>query len=82
MKSYTKTGKVKSSKKYGIDWNKIIEHLKPFPKDLSNYEIDHIRPLCSFDLENPKEFEKAFNPQNHQWLTIQENRIKSGKILK
>ena len=31
---YSKTGKIYSSKKYGIDYKAIIEHLKPFPKNL------------------------------------------------
>ena len=84
LEGYTKTGKIKPSKKYGIDYKKIVEHLKPFPKNISNYEIDHIRPLSSFTLANPdgsvniREVKKAFAPKNHQWLTIFENRSKGG----
>lgn len=78
---YTKTGKIMSSKKYGIDWNKVIESLKPFPKDIKDYEIDHIRPLHSFNLEDSKEIKKAFDPSNIRWLTIEENRSKNGKII-
>ncbi len=55
FKRYAKQGKVKSSRQYGINYEKIIEHLKPFPKNTSKYHIDHIKPLCSFDLTNPKE---------------------------
>ena len=79
LRNFTKTGKVKPSKKYGIDWKKVINHLKPFPEDLSKYHIDHIKPLCSFDLTNPEEIKKAFAPENHQWLTIQDNLIKGGR---
>ncbi len=68
LKDYTKKGKAFSSKKYGIDFNKIIEHLKPFPKEINKWHIDHIRPLSSFNLENPEEIKKAFAPENHQWL--------------
>lgn len=75
---YTTKGKVKPSKKYGIDYPKIMEYLKPFPKDLSQYHIDHIKPLSSFNLTNPDEIKKAFAPENHQWLTIQQNLRKSG----
>jgi hypothetical protein len=75
---YSTEGKIYSSKKYGIKFEDIIEHLKPFPEDLSKYHIDHIKPLSSFDLNNPDEVKKAFSPDNHQWLTIKENIIKGG----
>lgn len=81
MKSYTKNGKIMDSNGYGIDYEEVIEHLKPFPKDLSKYHIDHINPLCNFDLTNPEEVRKAFAPENHQWLTIRENLRKSGRIV-
>ncbi len=80
LKQYSKTGKVTSSKKYGIDYNAIIESLKPFPKNLSKYHIDHIQPLCSFDLNNPEEVKKAFAPENHQWLLAKDNLEKGGKF--
>jgi hypothetical protein len=79
LKKYTKTGKVMPSKKYGVDYQAIIENLKPFPEDLSKYHIDHIKPLCSFRFVNEdgstnlEEIKKAFAPENHQWLTIEEN---------
>lgn len=81
LNKYSKTGKIMSSKKYGLDWKKIIEGLKPFPENLENYEIDHIMPLCSFNLIDPKEIKNAFSPTNLQWLTREENRRKSGKIV-
>lgn len=71
-----------SSRKYGIIWRDVIKSLEPFPENLKNFEIDHVMPLHTFDLTNPKEVKKAFSPQNLQWLTIEENRKKSGKILK
>lgn len=85
FKVYIREGKIFNSKQYGIDYQAIIEHLKPFPEDLSKYHIDHIRPLCSFtflsedgstDLE---EIKKAFAPGNLQWLTAQENKSKGGR---
>ncbi len=87
FKKYTRTGKIMSSKKYGIDYKAIIEHLKPFPQDISKYHIDHIKPLCSFSFINTDgttnldEVKTAFAPQNHQWLTIQENLSKSGRMI-
>ena len=77
--NYTQTGKIRKSREYGIDYKAIIQYLKPFPEDFSNYEIDHIKPLCSFDLTNTDEIKQAFAPENHQWLTIKENRSKGGK---
>lgn len=84
LKNYTLSGKTKSSNKYGIDYKKIIEHLKPFPKEISKYEIDHIKPLCSFKFINKdgttnlEEVKKSFAPENLQWLTIKENRTKGA----
>ncbi len=80
LQRYTKTGKIMSASKYGINYKSIIEHLKPFPEDLSKYHVDHIKPLCSFNLEDPEEIKMAFAPENHQWLRIQENLIKGRKI--
>lgn len=68
-------------RKYKINYAAIIEYLKPFPENIKDYEIDHIIPLCSFDLTDEEQFKKATSPQNHQWLTILENRKKSNKIL-
>jgi len=45
------------------------------------WEIDHIKPISSFDLTNPKEQFKAFNYKNTQPLWLSENRRKSAKIL-
>ncbi len=84
--TYTKNGKLKKSNEYGIDYLKIICHLiSTFPKEyyLKKYHIDHIKPLCSFNLENPEEIIKAFSPENHQWLTAEENlkKVKQDKLM-
>jgi hypothetical protein len=81
LTNYNKTGKSFSSKKYGIDFKKIIDCLKPFPKDIHKWHIDHIIPLSSFDLEDPKEIKKAFSPENHQWLLASDNIRKGNKIV-
>ena len=87
FKYYTKTGKIWSASKYGIDYKKIIESLKPFPKDIENYHLDHIKPLCSFTFINEdgstdlEEIRKAFAPENLQWLTAHENIVKGGRCL-
>ena len=79
IKKYSVTGKITTSKKYGINYENIIEHLKPFPKNIMLYEIDHIRPLSSFNLTRRNEIKIAFAPENHQWLTIKQNREKGAK---
>ncbi len=78
---YSMKGKETTSKLYGINWNEIIEHLKPFPKDIENYQIDHIIPLSKFDFNNAKHIKIAFAPENHQWLTIEENLSKNNKLI-
>ena len=80
LTKYSKTGKIMSSKKYGINWEEVIESLKPFPNNITNYEIDHIVPLHKFNLNNIEEIKKAFSPLNLQWLTMEENRIKGGRL--
>lgn len=81
LTKYSKTGKIMSSRKYGINWKEIIESLKPFPEDLKKFEIDHKIPLHTFNLNNPEEVKKAFSSDNLQWLTMEENRSKGGKII-
>lgn len=76
---YTKTGKILKSKQMGINYKKIIKHLKPFPSDISLYHIDHIKPLCRFDLTKKEEIIKAFAPENHQWLLAHDNQSKGKK---
>ena len=81
LKQYSQTGKQYSSKKYGIDFTAIINHLKPFPEDIENYHIDHIIPLSLFDFNNPEHIKKAFMPHNHQFLTIKQNLEKGNKLV-
>lgn len=72
-------GKKFKASKYGVDYNTIIEHLKPFPENISQYHIDHIKPLCTFNLTDFKEIKEAFAPENHQWLLAQENLQKGSR---
>jgi hypothetical protein len=85
LEEYTKTGKIWKAKQLGIDYKKIIEYLKPFPKDITKYHIDHIKPLCSFNFINEdgstnlEEVRKAFLPENHQWLLARDNILKGQR---
>ncbi len=84
LKLYTKTGKIMSSKKYGISYQAIIGYLEPLPEDYSTsknkYHIHHNKPLFTFNFINPdgstnlEEVRKAWKPENHKLLTIKEHR--------
>lgn len=74
---YSDTGKIMSTSKYGIDIAGIIKHLGKKPD--GDYHIDHVRPLSSFDLNDPAQILEAFAPENHQWLLAEDNLRKSDK---
>lgn len=77
LKNYSSNGKVKPSATYGINYKKILEHLGPKPG--SEYEIDHVIPLATFDLNKKDQVKLAFAPSNHQWVHKDYNREKSAK---
>ncbi len=81
LTKYSKKGKMMKSKKYGLDWEEVIENLKPFPEEIEKFEIDHITPLHTFNLDDKEEIKKAFHYSNLQWLIKIENRRKGGKIM-
>ena len=45
-----------------------------------NIEIDHIKPICMFDVSNDEELKKAFSWKNTQPLLKQDNRQKGRKF--
>jgi len=65
---------------YGINIYEIIDYLKPFPKDIENYEIDHIIPITKFDLTDKEQIKKAYQKTNLQLLTSHDNKKKVAKI--
>lgn len=85
IRRYILHGKIsKPSNKYGINYEATINHLKPFPKDYPNTQVDHIKPLSSFKFLcddgsiNYDEIKVAFAPDNHQWLTAKANQMKNA----
>jgi len=85
FQKYSKTGKIRKSKDYNIDYDKIIRKLVlEIPEDFNKktYQMDHIKPCCAFDLTNQKEIEECFSPDNYQWLTMEDNKIKIKSDLK
>ncbi len=83
LDKYSRTGKIMSSKKYGIDYGAIIAHLGPHPNTLGlkgSWEIDHIIPLSRFDLNDPEQIILSFAPENLRWCPAKENWEKHAKI--
>ena len=81
LRDFSKNGKVKSSNKYGIDYELIFEYIGPKPNNIEVWHIDHIKPLVSFNLNDDEQVKLAFTPENHQWLTATQNLSKGSKIL-
>jgi hypothetical protein len=79
FKRFSKNGKVKSSKDYGINWQEIIEYIGSCPGDRNEHHIDHIVPLSAFNFDNLVHIKIAFSPQNHRWLNKKDNLRKHNK---
>jgi hypothetical protein len=65
-----------------ISLSKVALYLfERLPNDFyeKNYHIDHIKPLCSFDLTIKEQFLKAFAVENHRWLLAEDNLKKGAK---
>lgn len=85
IKDYLKNGLIKELNEKPININLIVKNLIiNLPRDYKDkkYHIDHIEPICSFDLTNEEQFKKAFAPENHQWLTAEDNMKKAREDRK
>lgn len=84
LRKYSKTGKHMVSERYGVDYEAIINYLKPLQKEfLKKYHTHHIIPLCTFNHDDPKQIKEAWAPENHKILTIEEHRkIDHPKLTK
>ena len=71
--------KNKYTELYGIRIQDIINHIGPCPGNLSEYHIDHIKPISKFDLTNEEEQKKCFHYTNLQPLFAIDNLRKSNK---
>jgi len=72
----------------GCSWKQLKEHLEQqFRSEMTwnNYgtvwHIDHIKPVCSFDLTKQEEQLKCFHYTNLQPLLAKENLVKGSKIV-
>lgn len=79
FREFSKTGKIKKSKEYGINYQAIFEHIGVCPGEREKYHIDHILPLSAFNFDDEVHIKAAFAPGNHQWLKKDENLNKSSK---
>lgn len=78
FKRYSKNGKLKTCKDYGIEFNTIFSKVGARPSE--NHELDHIIPITKFDLDNPEHVRLAHLPCNLQWLAKIDNKKKSNSI--
>ena len=78
---YSKNGKVKAARQYGVDFTAICQHLGSRPNDGQVWHIDHIVPLSYFDFDDPEQIKVAFAPENHQWLLAKENLRKGNRWI-
>ena len=74
FRRYSKTGKAYESKKYGVDFQAICEYLGTCPGNRKKYRIHHIKPLHTFDFDDPKQVKLAFAPENHKWVSIKKHK--------
>lgn len=79
FKKYSSGRKVRTADEYGINYEAIFEYIGQCPGGCGEYHIDHIFPLSAFDFNDPIHIKAAFAPENHQWLTKEENLSKSAK---
>ncbi len=65
-----------------VDYDAIFEHIGPCPGGPADWHIDHIKPLCKFDLTDPEQVREAFAPDNHRWLEARPNQRRPRKHWK
>ncbi len=79
FKNYSKNGKTKLSKEYGIEFKDIYAYVGPRPT--GNFHLDHIIPVCIFDFDNSAHVRLAHIPENLRWIPGKENILKRDKII-
>ena len=57
-----------------------MDNLKPFPENIKDFDIHHIKPIFRFKVENDDgsinldELRKAFSPKNSMWMLRTEHK--------
>lgn len=80
FKLYSKNGKTKTSKQYGIDVEQIYNNIGPRPGSGKDWHLDHIIPVSIFNLDDPEHVKLAYSYINLRWLKSDINIKKSDKI--
>lgn len=79
FRRHSAKGKTLHSQEYGIDYQAIISHVGPCPGPRDEWHLDHIRPIASFNWNDPTIPKQAFAPENHQWLPTDDNLSKGAR---
>jgi hypothetical protein len=57
----------------------LSSQLRP-GESMDDHTVDHVFPLCSYDLHDPVQLSKAFSYKNTQPLTMRENTSKGARL--
>lgn len=83
IKRYIEKGiMIKQKKPIELSFTIIAKNLLiNLPNDYNKikYHIDHIKPICSFDLTDEKQLKEAYSVENLRWLPAEENLKKITK---
>ena len=81
LKGMTKQSSTKEILGIDIDlYRKWLEFQFTPEMNWSNIEVDHIKPICMFDVSDDDQFKEAFSWKNTQPLLKQDNRQKGTKL--
>lgn len=67
------------SSKYSADWAACVERLGPCPGPSAEWHLDHIIPICAFDLHDQAQVWTLNSPANLRWLPKAENERKAQR---
>ena len=81
MKGRSKSSSTKETLVIDIDLQKkrIDDQMTP-DMNWSNFELDHVKPNCIFDVSKDKDLGEAFNWENTQPLLKQDHQLKETKF--
>lgn len=70
--------KNKTCSEYGIDFDQIYKSLGPRPV---GFHLDHIIPICKFDLTNETHVKLAWSVDNLRWISGADNIKKRSSVI-
>jgi len=78
FKIYSLNDKQYSSKKYGINFKEIFAKVGVRPS--KSHQLDHIIPICVFNLDIPEHVRLLNSPNNLRWTSSKDNLVKNDII--